>query len=132
MALAYSETSANAMMDALGVLTDEAGSVNGYLDFLTSVGARVIKCEFAADSFQAASNGVIAANTIATGTVQAGDAGTVAKAQAKTPAGVVVWEGTVTNMAGGGDIKLSSVAYAETEKLEITSLNLSMNVGYTP
>jgi len=136
MALVYSETAANALMNALGVLTDEAGSVKGYLDFLTSANARVVKCEFATDSFGAASlqgtppsgSSIIAANTIAQGTVGSGAAGTIAKCRCCKPDDTVLWEGTVG--VGTGDIQMPSVAMAVGEKLDVPSLNISMTVGY--
>lgn len=143
MALAYSSASALPMMDALGGAHDEAGSVKARLEFLTSLDALVIACEFATDAFAAAAIqgtppsafAIISANTIAQGEVQVGNGGTITKAQAVAPNGDVLWAGTVTNLAGSGDIKLTEVAFAVREAgqpgslLNITAMNLSMPVG---
>jgi len=91
------------------------------LVFNTSGNAEVATLAFGATAFGAASSGTATANAITSDTSATG--GTVAKFQAKSGAGTVIFEGAVST--SGSDINLSSLVVGVGDTVSISSLTYS-------
>jgi len=123
MATTLATASRNAAADAITALID-AGAAAGKVVFLTSGDAEVATCPMSDPSFGAAVSGVATANAITSDTST--NAGTIAKAEFRDSDDNVVYEATCGLVGSGEPIELSSLTYALGEKLDITSMLLTV------
>ncbi|MBL4904297.1 MAG: hypothetical protein JKY62_16865 [Desulfocapsa sp.] len=108
---------ANLVVDQLDL---GSGTAEGKLVFNTSGDSEVATLDLANPAFGAAASGIATAGTIVDDTTATG--GTTAKCRLiDRDAGIII-EGSVTLVAGGGDIELSSVVIGAGDTVSMTSL----------
>lgn len=124
MALSYSTTLRNNMLDEITALID-AGAGAGKLKIQTSGGATTLSTHALTDpSSAAASSGVLTLSAIADDT-SADNTGTAAQFVLTDDADSVIVTGSVTATSGGGDIELSSTSITAGDTVSISSLTIT-------
>lgn len=116
MSLVHTTTIRNALADLVVDAVDQ-GAGAGYCELQTSGDAEVATLTFGDPAFGAASSGTATANTITDESSATG--GTVAKFRVFDSDATEIWQGTVTAISGGGDIEITSLDIAATEKVSI-------------
>ncbi len=124
MALTHVVGVRNAMADACVDLIDVTAA--GDLVIMTGADAEVSTHLCAATAFGAASSGTATAAAIGDDTSAAG--GTAALFKFQDGADAEVFRGTVTGIAGGGDIELDNVIVGVGVTVSITSFTYSASV----
>lgn len=114
MAVTLTATARNAACNAVVDLLD-----GGDVQLQTAGSVVIATLELATPAFGAAAAGVAAANAIASAVTVA--AGTVTTAVWRNSGGTEVFRCSVTATGGGGDIEMTSVAFAIGETAEITA-----------
>lgn len=105
----------NAATDAVCALVN-----GGNLVLQTSADAEVATLPLSATAFANAVAGVAAANAVTDDTST--QAGTVAKAVLQNSSGATIITLTVSDNAGSGDVKLTSLAFAAGETVSISAM----------
>lgn len=124
MALVHTATTRNAMADAVVDLIDVGGA--GTLVFQTSGDVEVATITFSATAFGAAAAGIATAAGTTDDTNATG--GTIAKFRIFSGGAAEIFQGTVTGIAGGGDIEITSLNITATETVSLTSLTYEASV----
>ncbi len=119
MSLTLQNAARSAMCNALVDLLD-AGSGTGQMTICESDNTVLSEHALNNPAFGAASNGVTTANTIGADT-SANATGTAAKCRWYDRDAALVFEGTVTVTAGGGDIELNSLAISSGVQVTINA-----------
>lgn len=105
---------------AANVIDTEIGTA-GYLEFQTGAQVEVATINFQNPAFDPASTGVITmAGQPLQDTNATGNASDIDAFQIFASGAVLKITGTVTLVAGGGDIEMSSLAVAATDTVELT------------
>jgi len=123
MALTLETPVRNACADAID---GEIGAA-GYLEFQTGAQVEVATITFGTPSFGTAAAGVITmTGQPLQDTNATGNAGDIDAFQIFTSGVVLKITGTVTLVAGGGDIEMSSLAVAATDTVELTTFSITV------
>lgn len=120
MAVTHSNAAKSAAADAVLGLLDVGSGANGLLELQTSGGVEVATLALDDPAFDSAVDGVADANPIADDADATG--GTIAQFELQNKDGTGVIFGSVTLVAGGGDIEMSSVVIGAGDTVRVTSL----------
>lgn len=117
--LVHTTATRNAMADVVVDLINVTGP--GYIEFQTAADVELATVTFQNPAFGAAAAGVATA-AMPTLDESSADAGTIAKFQIFNGAALEVLSGDVTAIGGGGDIEISTLLLAATDKVSLTAL----------
>ena len=121
MALDHETAVRNTLADAIDAAVNAAGT--GNCVFQTSGDAEVATIVLSATAFGAASSGTITLASTTDDTSATG--GTVSKFKFETGANTRIFGGTVTPVAGGGDMEMSTLSVGAGDTVSITSFTYS-------
>lgn len=96
---------------------------SGNLVFMTSGDVEVATLALSATAFGDAAAGTATANAITDDSSATG--GTIAKFKMETSANAEVFQGSVTEVGGGGDIELTSLVIGAGDTVQLTSFTYS-------
>ena len=105
LSAAANTASINAACDAIVDLVDVSGP--GTIQLQTAADAEVATLTFSNPAFGAAAAGTATANAITNDSSATGSASPVTKFRVFDGAATEIWNGTVTEVSGGGDIEIS-------------------------